>query len=593
MNRILFGFLAVFVILAACSKDPIIDDGPDPKDPVLVNEKVYFASVLPATIDNALRMSLSSIITNPEDAVIIVVKSSDMYMNEGLLKKAWKDGKIIVEVEPETEIHQKFWSSLGVPSYMLSSVSDLMLIGIQKCESYCLQNPFIVNDYMSDLEIEEDENASPSDEPADWEDQDSEVISFDEEVEYLNSKLSLFAEWLNEKSLTKNEDKPTGLEKFRGDISSFFDNSDFSQVYTKVFTVGADDYQLCKIASSKPDKITRHAQVSVQFTITPLYIYERNTNAAGDYYFVTATITSHNGDLYGTYKKKHGAIWTYAHAFYSENIHWTADIITGKSDYAASFHQNPTPQTTESSSSYSASFSTNINASGQGGRMGGHISGNLTLGANFTWTQNVSRELKDQMVSDKSINSTVNYDYLCMNFIKDDDVNKAIPLIARSNQVCNSSWCWRVAGTKDNDTTANFTFTYTLDPQYGYMYRHTSWWAEGHEKHNIHLLPENNRTTTFSIVRPDRLQRGILHLKCTDPNYLNHVVILDSQKDTAATANSAYEEHSELNFQLPVGKYTVEFDVRTGGGTLIGSRRSISDVAIKTGEITDVPTFSE
>ncbi|MGM9749054.1 MAG: hypothetical protein ACI3ZN_09650, partial [Candidatus Cryptobacteroides sp.] len=264
MNRILYGLLAVVVLLAACSKDPIIDDGPDQEDPVLVNEKVYFASVLPATIDTALRMRLSSITTNPEDAVIIVVKSSDMYTNEGLLKKAWKDGKIIVEVDPETDIHHKFWSSLGVPSYMVSSVSDLMLIGIQKCECYCLQNPFIVNDYMSDFEIEDDENASPSDEPADWEDQDSEAISFDEEVEYLNSKLSLFAEWLNENSLLENDDKPTGLEKFRGDISSFYDDNDFSQVYTKVFTVGADDYKLCKIASSKPDKITRHAQVSVK-----------------------------------------------------------------------------------------------------------------------------------------------------------------------------------------------------------------------------------------------------------------------------------------------------------------------------------------
>ena len=40
----------------------------------------------------------------------------------------------------------------------------------------------------------------------------------------------------------------------------------------------------------------------------------------------TLPALSMNEKLFGTYKKKHGGVWTIANAFYSEDIHWSADI---------------------------------------------------------------------------------------------------------------------------------------------------------------------------------------------------------------------------------------------------------------------------
>lgn len=36
----------------------------------------------------------------------------------------------------------------------------------------------------------------------------------------------------------------------------------------------------------------------------------------------TLPALSMNEKLFGTYKKKHGGVWTIAHVFYSEDIHW-------------------------------------------------------------------------------------------------------------------------------------------------------------------------------------------------------------------------------------------------------------------------------
>ena len=41
----------------------------------------------------------------------------------------------------------------------------------------------------------------------------------------------------------------------------------------------------------------------------------------------------------------------------------------------------------------------------------------------------------------------VSYDFIANNVQWEDETNDAIPAIARSDQKCEASWCWRVSGT--------------------------------------------------------------------------------------------------------------------------------------------------
>lgn len=567
-NRIFIWLLAIAAIASSCDKDPVIIDGPDPDEPVLVNGKVFFTGSIPPIVDNALRICMTDIVSSADEADIIVMNSSDIASNLELIRKAWKDDKIIVEVEPSLPSHEQMWRTIGAPALMASPDNKApLLIGVRGYSSFCLHDPLALDDFLSDETIEEDEKATSSKE-ANEEYLGTPAIEGD--AEYLAVSMDSFMEWLN----ANVQDGPvnadeSGYSEFNGRLSDFITNSRFTQRVTMSFPVGADDYKLCKIGSSKPDRITRHSKVDVTISITPLYAYEENGRDAGDYYFVNVSVISKNGDLFDIYKKKHGGVWTYAHAFYSEDIKWSADISNLNNCTADFLTDNrPSPGPTSGSSSYTSSMTSTLNITGQGGAMGGKPSGTLTIGGSFSWSNSKTTQMSDMIIELATTGPKIMYDFMCVNFAKDDNVNKAVPLLARGDQECLSSWCWHVKGLSDKDTTTTFNFDFTLDPLYGYMYRHTSWWAEGHFRHNINLLPSENRKWSFKITPPDRRPAGILDFMCTedDSMYVNNIRVKDYAKDSLyGSALSAYEKNVHLNFQLPAEKYYyVEYDVKRG-----------------------------
>ena len=76
--------LALSAIAVSCSKDNF-----DKESQALekVMEAVYFAGPLPADVDKALRQIFDQITTNPEDARIIVVRSSDFSAHSDLISR--------------------------------------------------------------------------------------------------------------------------------------------------------------------------------------------------------------------------------------------------------------------------------------------------------------------------------------------------------------------------------------------------------------------------------------------------------------------------------------------------------------------------
>ena len=592
MKKLFICVLAVILAVAACNKDSVPAQGGQ-GDREKVKDKVYIAGSLPTTVDKALRMNLGTVTTNPDEAGIIVLKSSDLPSRSDIVREAWEQGKIILEVSPDRSLHSDFWTSAGGPAILVADPKSesLLMVAIHEFECYCLQDPFVLRGYLSDIEIGDDEKASEAGASDNWKDQDSDPADFDNDVEYLSSHLASLVAWLNENTVEEsNDSEGSKTAEYISELSEYIEDSKYSQIYEKQFSIGVDDYKICKIASSKPDCVTRHSDVAVKFTITPLYVYEENGTQSEDYYFVTATVVSYNGPMFGTYKKKHGAIPTYAHAMYCEDVKWSAELVAD-SGYDVSFYKSPMPSTTQGSTDYTASFSAGLNVTGQGGIAGGNKTGNLTVGGSFVWNKSTKKSMSDQMVMrNSSLTGSVTYDYMCLNFIKDNDVNKAVPMIARSDQECLASWCWKVSGTKDSEKKA-FKFRFTLDPTFGFMYRHATWGAEGHLRHDVHVLPESERITIFNLTPPDRTPYGVIELKSTDTRYVGNVVVFDSNGKSKDFSKSAFSEGEIVRFQLPVGVYAVEYDIKDGNTGKVYERRRIDTAEILTGRTTHFDSY--
>ena len=578
MKKITLTLLAMMLITASCSKDPFNEN---PVKPDKVQDAVYFASSLSPVVEKALRMKLGNITTSPDNARVIVVKSSELPLYEDLVISSWEEGKIIVEVEPEYSSHTQFWSTLENASLLTEEDNNPpLIIAIQRNSSFFLYNPLSLDEHLADIEIEEDKDGTESNESLDI---NVGPLGITSDEEFLASGMSSLVDWINENAPLEDSANEVidEYQKFNGELSSFIANKNFTQRMEASFPVGADKYKLCKLAKSDPDIITRHSEINVVITITPLYSYEENAEYAGDYYFVTVSVVSKNSKLFDTYRQKHGGVWTVAHAFYSEDIHWTADIckLNGKKATFMDKHR-PSPATTSGSASYTSSHSAALNITGQGGAAGGKPTGTLTVGGNFSWNNSETKPMSDMSIEMSTDASNVDYHFVCNNFSHNDKARKAVPALARTDQDCISSWCWHVTGLKDYDI-SEFYFKFHLDPSYGYMYRHTSWWAEGHDRHDVHLLPDDKRDWVFAIKRPDRRKMGVLDFMATDSLYVYNVQVLDGRDSVWASAVSAYQQNAHVNFQLPVGNYKIEYYAKSGNsGSGKGEKYRIGNLAI-------------
>lgn len=593
--------LAGAIALAACNKEEI--PAPAPGDNSSSQVKYDLEDKLIPTVyytsgssveEFRETMQLRSAVTagSAEEADMIVVESSELENNRELLSKAWEDGKMIVELLPNNKTHYDFWKSIGAPVYLLpeEESNDLLFLAMHEYECYQLQNPFLLMDFNPNTNVEPDENASETTDKDELKEgnYDAIVVEIEKTSEYLNTKFASFVDWANENMPSVGPLTKAGSSSFDGDLSKRIADSKFSQHITKTLTVGADDYQICKVIASQPDKVSRHSTIDLNITITPLYAYQdcNPASVAGDYYFITMYVLSHNEPLYGLYKVWHGAVRTWAHVFYSDKMHFSARLDKDRSNGLydrLSFFQTPNPTSTQSSTSYTVGFTSQLNVSGQAGLANGKPSASLTVGGSFSWSNSRSTTVKDQSIVMNTWAGGVEYDFITNNVQWEDETYDAIPAIARSDQKCEASWCWKVSGTKDDDTSERFHLYLSLYPEYGYEYYHIKW-----EQKTLFMHNWSKCTEYFDIMPPDRTRTGVLEFTSTTTadKYITNFKILDA-KNTAVidTKEASYKKDSVLRYQLPVGTYTITYAVLDGetGKPILGSPFTIKNVEVTTG----------
>ena len=408
-------------------------------------------------------------------------------------------------------------------------------------------------------------------------DEENLPLSTQETPDWVNSQISGLVSWINSKL------SETLLETSTDNLYSLLSNREMCQEYILDVPVGADNFVFSEVVWSSADKVSRHSRVQIIYDILPFYSYEMNDeDCRGDFYFVSMTVKAYNGPMYGVYSKHHGLVPTYAHIFYGKEI----TVKTGLS-CNAELEKTPMPETSNGKTTVSSGFSWDANIKGQFGKYAGSKNLAGTVGASFNWESSTKQTVNDQEIKMSTLSSgEVDYTFQCKNTHKSDKTDKAVPPIARGDQIREASWCWRVPGTKDNDTATSFNMKISAEMRFGYMWRHTTWDCEGNED----SAKLGSADITITLDPPNRLRMGLVSFRSTNSNYIKNVKVLDSDGNAIASRETALAKDATAEFQLQEGIYSIEFEVYDGDTSELQGKYLIEDVQVETAETLIVPS---
>ena len=100
----------------------------------------------------------------------------------------------------------------------------------------------------------------------------------------------------------------------------------------------------------------------------------------------------------------------------------------------------------------------------------------------------------------------------------------------------------------------------------------------------------NECTEFFDIMPPDRTRTGVLEFTSTTTadKYITNFKILASDGTAVIdTKDAPYKKDAVLRYQLPVGTYSIRYDVLDGetGKPIVGSPFTVKNVEVTTGAI--------
>lgn len=479
-------------------------------------------------------------------ADVIILSSDQLYSHQKELKQAYDEGKIIVEVDAKGQLHKDFWNSIGVTT-ILDADSTATFVGMKKGACFMTDNlSKIKNDNLNIL--------------VKWINEHLVSNKVSQQSESVSSTSNSGTRALGSTYLAENKACETNID---------LEKAEMTQEYTYDNTIRIENFQLCKVLWSDPDCVSRTGHMESKVLVTPIHIYniDRNKsgqNMTGDYYFVQVDVCSHNHDIYGVYSKWHGAVKTYAHAFFSRRINFSAQLVDAQHNAVSdlSFYQTPAPESSQGASSYSHGFSFTLNVTGQGGytkvprwNVGG------TVGGSWSWSNSTSHTITDQNIEMYTDASTkkVGYHFCCDTYDEDDDTSKAIPAIARNDQHCQASWCWHVANVPD-DSEVQHSIHFSYYPTYAWIWRHSTWGGEGYYADRDF----DGKDVYIELNKPNRASCGIFNFTsaCSaSKNVTQLKVVKEGESGIYFNDAKTLKSGATVTYTVPVGTYTVYYQI--------------------------------
>ena len=92
----------------------------------------------------------------------------------------------------------------------------------------------------------------------------------------------------------------------------------------------------------------------------------------------------------------------------------------------------------------------------------------------------------------------------------------------------------------------------------------------------------------FPINAPNRQRNGVIEFKNTANLYVADYQIIDSNDKVLVSSGSAYEKDAVIRYQVPVGRYRVEYNIVNGDTGKVTGKYRFSDVDVTTAKTTEL-----
>jgi hypothetical protein len=468
-------------------------------------------------------------------------------VNKEALMGVYQNGGILILLEPDHQTLDPWLEEMGFPyTYYHPELNDDSLPMIREVYAFNKYNNHYFLDWVSsDLDH--------------------------------NDFFNLLVSWVNKYASVS---APPSLGAAPDDVRQLFSYQTIDYTYNLYLKK-----EEAQVALSKADVIERSGQISVKYTIYPLYAFQNQTSS-GDYYIVNLRVTAHNGQTYaGNWTQMHGGVHSRLCGFYMEDMKSTTEIVTnGKiAEFAA--YGTPQPGTTQGSTAYTSgvSWSLGVAVSGTAGTQN-FVS--ATISAGVTFSNSEARSISDVDILNTWSGSTVNYEYKFNNLphylssIKISDP----PNISVNNAEFYQDWIWYIPSTTDGST-ERFSIKHTIAPQFGSCHFFSS--GADFVKHSWSDAVNGSSSFTVGLTPPNRIPTGQLDIiQNSGPGvYMTDIRIWKSTSNVKGAPDyvesRSFANGYTMTQYLPVGNYWIEFKAGTSPSTLSTYHLDLNEEPIK------------
>ena len=582
---------------------------------VAIDAPVFISSSIKAEVKDALQSFLTNT-TSLEEAGVAVVRDEDIGTYNGELLDLYQRGGFIIVAQPDGDRYRQFAANYNLPNAIPFGASqDVLLYATSnKREHYVL---YSTNPFNAD-EIE-----------------DSVILSMLEKnaKSYYKRRIFELCRWLKEQRKSQADT--------RSDIT-YVSQFDPKVLITKCDLISHDfsipmNHVVADFKGGSPDVVDATGSVKVEYTVYSAYVFEGGRQP-GDYYIIKADLLVRNGSVFDTFSKRHGLVLHEGGGYFMKQFDLVSAMIEpsaylpGDGDdiemaeiknsklkqLISQMYQNqeiatelivpgiytfkaPSPGTTIGVTTYTSGFNVGLDGSLSVGTetMAG-------LGFSASYSNSESKTISDITIKvDTDTDSQeVKNTYLVDNFgnffwaDSEKDIEKCIPLIARSDFNATSTWCWVVpagsAGVKDNSNVSFKLLTYF---NYDYEY-----FVSSSSQFNMDGFHKKFKYASYSVSEVPHASRepfGVIALKNNETMAIYDISVWLQDEhvgegDPLVIVDSGYEPGEEALCALPVGTYYIEFTMKykqpDDPTHMVTSRWKLGNIKVKSNSDQDKAT---
>ena len=586
--------LAAVVLMAACDKTPNPETPDNGTEQTNEPDWNYFrGSVYVGNLNDygeemkeAIEEFFPLITSDMASAKVVIVGESDIKAKTPALLKAIANDAFIVF--PAYEGVKEDVAALGVDMNTATVEGDDYYPLL-----YCYNNYGMGYTYTmwvtEDDELEELESTWSQ---ADWnalveankeyESEDEEAVEWGDYIlSYYEARLASFVEWLEDAVTEQAQTKSAFVTDVKGDLEQLG-----QRCYN---SVGYSLYKrIDRAPLSDPDNLWGAGSVDLDIRVFPVYKQKTNLNQAGDYYIVVSRVVPHNENMWHPENHAHGGCRNRVYGYWFHDMDVVTSLVNADGSAIANsdidFFERPIPENKNQSMQYSTGKTVSLGGSlnaGVGDVAGNSFGGGVSFGG--TWSSSTSYALETiEYTVNTSSPSSVKYHYYTNNVKLVDDMDKIddnYPRTARSDFYANTNWAWHVGAAKDNDT-QQYKIQTKIDITYASWYH---WRGLNPSDSNKRTYPISIPQVSWTLGAPNRVPWGVIALKNASTYEMAHVNVYDSNNKKVDVLTNSFSKNQVAKVSLPVGTYSIHFDLVDGTTQRTYASYVYKDVEVKQG----------